>query len=191
MKLARTIAECVILGSLGATAWILIKLLEAGATSAEIFLNPSYHNDPHVNLWDSAESRKIIVKSKKKPKITAIRQSLWRLRRQGFVEKRQGKFILTKKGLQLMRYVLNRKKCTSKKWDGRYRIVIFDIPEKESKKRSWLRQELYLLSYQKLQKSVFIGKHPLPADLIKDIKTAKMGNYVNYLLVEKAYKNIL
>lgn len=191
LKLARTITECVIKGTLGATAWVLITILEMGAMSAEVFLKPSVYGNPYMNFLDSFEGGKIPTKKKKRPEITAIRQSLWRLRKQGFVEKKEGKYFLTKKGKSLMRYVLNRKRSVSKKWDGKYRVVIFDIPEKESKKRSWLRQELYLLGYQKLQKSVFIGKHPLPADLIKEIKTAKIGNYVNYLLAEKAYKNIL
>ena len=89
-----------------------------------------------------------------------------------------------------MQYVVSRKRSVNQKWDSKYRVVIFDIPEKESEKRNWLRQELVLLKYGKLQKSVFVGKHPLPADLIREIKSSKMGNYVNYLLVERIYKNI-
>jgi len=63
-------------------------------------------------------------------------------------------------------------------------------PEKQRKIRSWFRQELYLLNYKKLQESVFISKYSLTEDLIKEIKSHKIGNCVNYLLVDKIYKNI-
>jgi len=78
-----------------------------------------------------------------------------------------------------------------RKWDRKYRVVIFDIPENKRKIRNWLREELYLLDYKKLQESVLIGKYALPDDLIEEIKKYKIGNYVNYLLVDKVYKNIV
>ena len=63
-------------------------------------------------------------------------------------------------------------------------------PKRKRRPGDWLRQELYLLNYKKLQESVFISKHSLTVDLIKEIKTNKIGNCVNYLLVDKVYKNI-
>lgn len=191
LKLARTITENVIKGTLGATAWVLMTLLEMGASGIDVFLNPSPYRDHSVYLFENFESKGNPKRKKEKPKETAVRQSLWRLRKQGFVEKRKNKYFLTKKGKMLMQYVSSRKKTVSQKWDGKYRVVIFDIPEKKSDERNWLRRELYLLNYRKLQKSVFIGKHLLTADLIKEIKASKIGNGVNYLLVEKAYRNIL
>ena len=37
--------------------------------------------------------------------------------------------------------------------DGVARIVCFDIPERERKKRRWIREELLGLGYQPLQKA--------------------------------------
>ncbi len=191
LKLARMITENIIKGTLGATAWILMTLLEMGASGIDVFLNPSPYRDHSVYLFENFESKGNPKRKKEKPRETAVRQSLWRLRKLGFVEKRESKYFLTKAGRKLMQYVLSREKAIRKKWDGKYRVVIFDIPEKKRRVRDWLRSELYLLNYKKLQKSVFVGKHPLPSDLIEEIKSAKIGNCVNYLLLEKVYKNII
>lgn len=191
LKLARAILGNITEKSLTAPFWILATLLEMGAAGIEVFFNPSYYHIPSPIIFDDFQDKKRNKKKKLRFKEMTIRQSLWRLKKQGFVEKKEGKYSLTQTGRLLMQYVIKRKRAISEKWDGKFRVVIFDIPEKERKTRNWLRQELYLLKYQKLQESVFIGKHPLPADLIKDIKRYKMGNYVNYLMVDKVYKNII
>jgi len=43
-----------------------------------------------------------------------------------------------------------------KKWDGKWRIVVFDIPEKMKKAREALRDKLRKLGFYQLQKSVFV-----------------------------------
>ncbi len=187
-KLGLKIARGVLGGTLTATAWVFETLIFMGALTIEAFLNPSYYADlPNTNF----DFEKDLPK-KKKPafKEVTVRQSIGRLQRLGFVEKVGGKYALSEKGRKLADYILARKKSLESKWDGKYRVVIFDIPEKQNKIRDWLRRELYMLNYKKLQKSVFIGKQPLPKDLIQDIKKQKIGNFVNYLLVEKAYKNL-
>ena len=47
-----------------------------------------------------------------------------------------------------------------KRWDGRWRLVLFDIPEKKKKARDALRFKLRQLGFHELQKSVFV--HPYP-----------------------------
>lgn len=181
-------ARGILSGTLSATAWVFETLIFMGALTLETFLNPSYYADLPSTQFDFGKEKF----KKKKPayKEITIRQSIKRLQKLGFVEKVGIKYILSKKGRKLADYILARKKNLESKWDGKFRVVIFDIPENQSQVRDWLRRELYMLNYRKLQKSVFIGKHPLPKDLIEDIKKQKIGNFVNYLLVEKAYKNL-
>ncbi len=174
--------------SLTTPFWVLVTLLEMGLASVEVFMNPSIYNDPFVYIFENEKPNK---RKSIKLKEATIKQSIRRLIKQGFVKKRGDKYFLTKVGRLVIEYVIKKRKAVCSKWDGKYRVVIFDIPEKERKIRNWLRQELYLLNYQKLQESVFIGKYPLPADLIKDLKRNKIGNYVNYLLVDKVYKNVI
>lgn len=188
-KIERTIAEKIINNSFSTSAWIFCRLIDLGEITVESFLNPSYYADlPSTSYTLSNSSSKLAKKPRLKE--TAIRQSIWRLKKLGFIEKKKNKFRLTSAGKILEKYIISRKKVLSGKWDGKYRVVIFDIPEKQRKIRNWLRQELYLLNYKKLQESVFISKHSLPSDLINEIKNKKIGNCVNYLLVDKVYKNI-
>lgn len=51
-------------------------------------------------------------------------------------------------------------------WDGRWRVVIFDIPEIDKKTREYLRLKLISLGFGKLQKSVYIS----PLDVLADLK---------------------
>src|SRR3989344_2261550 len=44
----------------------------------------------------------------------------------------------------------------SKTWDGKWRIVLFDIPEKYKKVRDALRYHIKKLGFHELQKSVFV-----------------------------------
>lgn len=171
-----------------ATTWIFSLLFEMGEATLDTFLSPSYYSYPSSDNWGFINFSS--TGKKKEFQEKTIRQSIRRLRKHGFVEKKNNKLLLSIKGRKIVRYVLTRKKIFDKKWDNKFRVVIFDIPEKMRRDRNWLRQELYVLQYKLLQKSVFIGKYPLPADLIKSIKNKSIGNYVNYLLVEKAYKNI-
>ena len=55
---------------------------------------------------------------------------------------------------------------TSQKPDGITRLVIFDIPEYERKKRTAIRVELFAHNFRQLQKSVWIGMVPLSKDFI-------------------------
>jgi DNA-binding transcriptional regulator PaaX len=47
-----------------------------------------------------------------------------------------------------------------RKWDEKWRVVIFDIPEKKKKNRELFREKLKELGFHQLQKSVFI--YPFP-----------------------------
>ncbi|MCX6766122.1 MAG: hypothetical protein NT136_04155 [Candidatus Moranbacteria bacterium] len=185
-KMKNVIAKNILSGTLSATAWAFELLINAGVLTIEAFLNPSVYADMPSVLYQ----RNFIKKKKAKFREMTIRQSLWRLKRAGFVAKKENRYFLTKKGKKLALFVRGRSDVITKQWDKKYRVVIFDIPEEKKKIRDWLRQELNMLNYRKLQESVFIGKYPLPQDLIESIKEYKIGNCVNYLLVEKVYKNV-
>jgi len=52
-----------------------------------------------------------------------------------------------------------------KKWDGKWRIIIFDIPHRLKKSRDALRFHLKRLGFYKLQKSVFIFPYPVKDEI--------------------------
>lgn len=96
-----------------------------------------------------------------------INQELKRLKNRGLVEiikKRNGitEIKLTRKGKEkLAKYKIDDLQIEKPQvWDGKWRIIIFDIPILKNNKRELLRKKMKNLGFYKLQQSVFI--HPFP-----------------------------
>ena len=66
-----------------------------------------------------------------------------------------------------------------------FTIVTFDIPERQRRKRDWLREVLVGLGFRSLQKSVLIGKVRLPAEFITDLKHLHMIDFVEIFAITK------
>jgi len=69
-----------------------------------------------------------------------------------------------------------------KKWDNKWRIVIFDIPEKKKKVRDSINMKLKELGFESLQKSTFVYPH----ECRKEIEFIK-----NHFLLKKEIRYIL
>lgn len=73
----------------------------------------------------------------------------------------------------------------SRKWDGLWRIVIFDIPESRKVARNALNRKLKLLGFYPLQKSTFI----YPYNCYKEIELVRnyfhVKKYVSFLVVKE------
>ena len=90
-----------------------------------------------------------------------------------FYKRGKGTFIrLTKKGQkELLKYQLREKVIKKpKKWDKKWRVVIFDIKEQSRNLRGGLRKELVSLGFVKLQNSVWVYPYEC-AGVIAMIKT--------------------
>lgn len=99
--------------------------------------------------------------------VRRINQELKRLKKRGLVEmikRRNGLMTLklTKKGKEkLAKYNIEDLKIEKpEKWDGKWRIIIFDIPVSKNNERGMLRRKMKHLGFYKLQNSVFV--HPFP-----------------------------
>lgn len=65
-----------------------------------------------------------------------------------------------------------------KSWDGKWRVVIFDIEEKNRKYRDVLRIKLRELGFGMVQESVWISPHDFIHDLREFLEEHHLGNYV-------------
>ena len=101
--------------------------------------------------------------------------------------KYEGKFLcLTAKGETRLEFleVSDWKVDKPKKWDGKWRMLIFDIPEKRKLLRNKIRFTLISIGFAKLQKSVWIFPYPCE-DLVNLLKVDfKVGKGLLYLIVD-------
>ena len=110
---------------------------------------------------------------------TALSQALKRLREKGLVEKElisdsEVIFKLTKAGRNKAILL----KDEDENWDGKWRIVVFDIPEKRRSARKFLRKKLIDWSFRKWQKSVWACKKDCADQLEEVIKEAGIEDWV-------------
>jgi len=187
-KYKKIIAKNILNKTASAGSFAFETLMFFGELTIDAFLSPNYYAElPSGKIRINKNTAKTSRSKRNHFKKRTIQQALKRMERQGIIRKKEKKYSLTSIGRELAGYVGGRKKILDKKWDGKYRIVIFDIPEKKKNMRNWLRGELYTLNYCQLQKSVFISKYSLTEDLVKEIAKKRISKYVNYLLVDKVY----
>ena len=76
-------------------------------------------------------------------------------------------------------------KKKNKKWNGKWFLVFFDVPEVQRNKRNYLRKFLIKLGFFPYQKSVYI----FPYECEKEIKLIKKivegAKYMKYIIAEK------
>ena len=121
----------------------------------------------------------------------SINNSFTRLKEKGLIEiiEINGKKVvrITRKGEDKLDFFEkhNFKLKIPKKWDGRWRVVIFDIKESKKKIRERLRITLIQIGFLKLQNSVWIYPYDCedPISLLK--ADFKIGKDVLYMIVEK------
>ncbi len=67
------------------------------------------------------------------------------------------------------------------RWDGMWRVVLFDIPERQKKAREALRTHLTQIGLKELQKSVFIHPHPCADEVDFIVELYQLRPFVRQL----------
>lgn len=104
------------------------------------------------------------------------------------VVERDGRVFLklTKKGK--LRALFNRLgddfKKSRIKWDGKWRLIIWDIPEIARRQRDRIRRFVKDLDFHQLQKSVFITPYPLPGSAVTYLRESDLLGYIRFLRVD-------
>jgi len=106
-----------------------------------------------------------------------------------FIDKENGKNYvrLTKKGEEkLERYELGELAVVKPKfWDGKWRLVIFDIREKRRSTRDLLRQQLQELGLVRLQNSVWVYPYDFSEITVLFKANAMLGKDILFLTIEE------
>lgn len=106
--------------------------------------------------------------------------AIWRLEKKGLVRKGSDGLSLTKAGFLFGAALVKKPRET---WDGKFRIVMFDIPESRKKQRDFVRRGLLRQEYVPLQKSVLIGKMPLEKDFAQQLIDKELYQFVRMIIV--------
>lgn len=127
---------------------------------------------------------------KKESRRSSINTAVKRLREKGLIEReenKKGTFLrLTRQGERAIG-ILERKEFKTlkpKKWDGKWRIIIFDIRETKKTSRDKFRLTLLQIGFLKLQNSVWVYPYNCE-ELITLIKTDFMiGKEILYIIAD-------
>lgn len=131
----------------------------------------------------------------------ATKNAIARLERGGFIKRVVGNgdaLTLTAMGSSVVRqeiHLLRDAGRRGKKWDGKWRIVSFDIPQEHKPIRDVLRSLLMRAGFKQVQKSVYIHPHTCDA-LVKllqeDSRLSKFTFFCTTTMVtrQEAWKKI-
>ena len=107
-----------------------------------------------------------------------------------FVEKKKnydGSIVISLTDKGRLKILNMRFKSLSKKrepWDGRWRLVAFDIPETCRKGRSALRYKMRLAGFYELQESLFLYPYDCEKEIAEFAKLFKLEKYIRFALLE-------
>lgn len=121
-----------------------------------------------------------------------IQNSLRYLKRRNFIafpaKSKKGQFVITKSGMnRLSQIELKQISIKRVAWDGKWRIVTFDVPEEKSGRRHLLRRKLKELGFYHFQRSVFLLPYPCDREIDRIKEILEIENNVHLLTADSFY----
>jgi DNA-binding transcriptional regulator PaaX len=116
-----------------------------------------------------------------------IRDGISDLNKQKFIKKKEnydGTVLvsLTEKGiLRALNIIFRRLEIRKEKWDGKWRIFAFDIPEECRKGRNALRYRFRSAGFYELQESLFVYPYDCQKEVTALVKLFKLEKYVRFI----------
>lgn len=96
--------------------------------------------------------------------------------------------LIDKNNLTVLKYsikaLLNFKK-KEKKWNGKWFLVFFDVPEIQRNKRDYLRNFLNKIGFYCYQKSVYVFPYECEKEITLIKKIVEGAKYIKYIIAEK------
>ena len=182
--IARTGAEAVV-----GVADVMEAMIDAGYGASHGKLSRA------MRKIEKRRANEYLDREKRRREYQRYATMMYKLERDGLiVKKRKGaqtKVSLTSAGSKKLALLLERRKDSALKTSyspaasQQFTIVAFDIPERDRKKRGWLRAVLKHLGFSMIQKSVWIGKVKIPEELIEDMKKMRMLEFVEIFEISR------
>lgn len=145
----------------GKVSDILLQLAAEAADGCVDIINGFI--DPSGSVRGKYDNRKRIAEEFSSK---SIKNATYRLKTLGCLERIEKKGRTTYKITEKGRNCLEKFLFDKETWDGKWRIVIFDIPEEKKKLREMLRRTLKNSGFKQLQRSVWVS----PFDVLDEME---------------------
>ena len=165
---------------------IFLALAEANAAASDRI---------HPNIFVIIDEIYKYIKEKSNSKIpkNKIKRALKTLEKKEilYLEEKDNKVfvhIKDKKNVLVQKYSLKALldfKKKSKKWEGKWFLVIFDVPEKQKNKRDYMRRFLVDLGFYPYQKSVYLFPYECEKEVELIKKIVEGTRYMKYIIAER------
>src|SRR3989338_1000124 len=76
-------------------------------------------------------------------------------------------------------------KNKEKKWDGKWFLVFFDVPEIQRNKRNYLRKYLVDIGFYRYQQSIYIFPYQCEKEIMLIKKIVEGTKYMKYIIADK------
>ena len=143
---------------------------------------------PWREVWNP-EFHKFRYEAQKRYARKNFNQFIYYLKKRGYIKienlKQKQAVLLTQKGADKILKIKLKTKEKKKRADGKWQMLIFDIPETKRRLRDLLRDSLRFLGYEMLQKSIWV----CPNDIFKEteilLRKYSLDQYVKLFLIEE------
>jgi hypothetical protein len=165
----------------------ILTLLASGVLLATAFIMPGMAKI----LPQFSENYKEDWKEWKKFNLAYLRRSLQRLKEQKLIEIEEDNDLTTIKittagKRRVLKYALEELEINQPKfWDGKWRLIIYDIPQNKRRLSNLLSQTLKNLGFFALQKSVYLIPYPCQSQVEFIREYFGLGDNVLILEVNK------
>ncbi len=169
----------------------IIYLLGMGVIlTATIFMPGLGYAAKMINQAKSNHKWKETQREWKKFNPHILKRNLKRLKEQKVVEiiQKNGEDVikLTQKGhTKYIKFKLEKLSLKSKSWDGKWRIVIYDIARVKKNQVSSFRNILKYINFFQLQKSVYLTPYPCDEEILYLREYFGIGNEVLLIRADK------
>lgn len=143
---------------------------------------------PWKEVW-SPELHKFRNKWRNRQERKKFSQLIYYLKKKGYIkiknlEEKQA-VLLTKRGADKVLKFRLKEGNKKKRADGRWQMIIFDIPEKRRFLRDLLRENLQLLGYRLLQQSIWVCPYDVSRKTETILNKYSINQYVKLFLIKE------
>jgi len=164
--------------------WDLYNFFEgAGNVAGGVLKAPTMRN------WLPGVENPVFKKYKKEKGKREFSNFIYYLKRKGYI---RSKNLEGKKGMLITKFGIDRALMASfklgkakKRKDGKWLMLIFDMPTKYRKRRDLLRSILRNLGYKLFQQSVWVTPYDVSDQTEKLLQEHSLDNYVRIFIIEE------